>query len=452
MPLRSILPSLRPQDSPPPGNRKADLGPTQLRSSRSERFRLRSGRCSTPALRIGFSLFLLVLVRDPSFAASPAPPELAPTGTEDVERRSAELNAIKERIQGVSAELEAVQGQQKDIEAELRAAEWRVGELAREIHRLDGEIAAQQQRLDGLQQQRKPLILEVQHQRSALADQLRAAYMIGRQERLKLVLNQEDPDIVSRIMLYYDYLNRARARRITEVEEAIAALREVETRILSETEHLHAMQIQTKAEQQRLEHSQAERDLLRQQLAQQIRERGQELVELETNAKRLQSILTEIEQRRDEAQTAESAEQRFSRMRGALVWPVTGRLASGSTEALYADGVLIEVPRNAQVKAIHYGRVVFSDWLRGFGLLLIVDHGDGYMSLYGNNEGLFKDVGDWVQPGEVIAAAGVGQGNRQGIYFAIRHQGKPINPRLWCKAVRGNKIGGVAVDRGTQQA
>lgn len=384
---------------------------------------------------------------EPPLASSPATAETAPSGTEDLERRSAELNAIKERIQGVSAELEAAQGQQQDIEAELRAAETQVGALAREIHRLDGEIAAQQQRLEGLQQQRKPLALEVQRQRSALADQLRAAYVIGRQERLKLVLNQEDPDIVSRIMLYYDYLNRARARRITEVEEAMAALREVEARILSETERLHAMQIQTKAEQQRLEHSQVERDLLRQQLAQQIHERGQELVELETNAKRLESLLTELERRRDEAQIAESAEQRFGRMRGALAWPVTGRLASGST----ADGVLIEVPRNSQVRAVHHGRVVFSDWLRGFGLLLIIDHGDGYMSLYGHNESLFKDVGDWVQPGEAVAAAGVGQGNRQGIYFAIRHQGKPINPRLWCKATRGNKIGGLAVDRGIQQ-
>jgi len=384
---------------------------------------------------------------EPPLASSPATTEVAPSGTEDLERRSAELNTIKERIQGVSAELEAAQGQQQDIEAELRAAETQVGALAREIHRLDGEIAAQQQRLEGLQQQRKPLALEVQRQRSALADQLRAAYVIGRQERLKLVLNQEDPDIVSRIMLYYDYLNRARARRITEVEEAMAALREVEARLLSETERLHAMQIQTKAEQQRLEHSQAERDLLRQQLAQQIHERGQELVELETNAKRLESLLTELERRRDEAQIAESAEQRFGRMRGALAWPVTGRLASGAT----ADGVLIEVPRNSQVRAVHHGRVVFSDWLRGFGLLLIIDHGDGYMSLYGHNESLFKDVGDWVQPGEAVAAAGVGQGNRQGIYFAIRHQGKPINPRLWCKATRGNKIGGLAVDRGIQQ-
>ncbi len=139
----------------------------------------------------------------------------------------------------------------------------------------------------------------------------------------------------------------------------------------------------------------------------------------------------------------------FKALRGGLEWPARGRLVSlfGTQRAgnLKWDGVVIAAKEGSEVKAIHHGRVAFSDWLRGFGLLMIIDHGDGYMSLYGHNQSLFKETGDWVEPGETIAVMGNSGGQRNaGVYFGIRYKGKAVNPKKWCKRVTGNRIGALA--------
>jgi len=364
----------------------------------------------------------------------------------DADEQRARLETLRERIAGLRAEMRSKSGEKTQLVQQLEVAEQQIGRLARKLRVLDGRLERQRQRLQQLHGEQGAQAAALQRQREALARQVRAAYAMGRQERLKILLNQQDPASVSRVMVYYDYLGRARARRMDEIRDQIQALLAIEREIRAEERTLTQLQEQQGSELAALQRSQAQRRDVVARLTRELDDQGQQLDRLQIDERDLKALLSGLEQALADIPVTHPQQARFSGQRGRLPWPASGRVVNrfGSPKLgnLRWDGVMISAPEGREVRAVHHGRVAFADWLRGFGLLLIIDHGDGYMTLYGHNQSLFKEAGDWVDVDEPIALVGSSGGREHaGVYFGIRHQGRAVDPARWCRRSRGGKVG-----------
>jgi septal ring factor EnvC (AmiA/AmiB activator) len=344
-----------------------------------------------------------------------------------------ELAAVKERIQKLSRDLNADARKQDRLSGELQVAEAAGATARRELNALGVEQNALSQQRVTLARERDAVQARLTTERAALAGQLRVGYMVGSTEPLQLLLGQRDPLHAARLLVYYGYFGRARAGQIAHISERIAridaidnTLRQAETRLAS-----------IKSEQQervtRLEQQRADRRRVLDELKQQNRSRTQALARLRSQQSELEQLLRELSRVVREAPPVQAGTA-FGRLQGKLRWPVDGRLVAeyGTQRAagIRWDGVVVAAERGAPVHAVAGGRVVYADWLPGLGLLTIVDHGDGYLSLYGYNEELRRTVGENVAAGDVLAAAGdTGGRSRPELYFEIRRGGKPINPQ-----------------------
>ena len=385
-------------------------------------------------------LSLILLGASAAFAA-------APPGPEELERKQQELGELRNRVQALRAGLEQVRGQRAELTQVLATSERRIGNLVRELRVLDRQLGETQAKLERLERRRLEKQAHLDEHRDALKSQLRTAYAMGRQERLKILLNQQDPAMVSRMMVYYDYLNRSRIAKMELIRRDISAVRRLEVEIATESQQLEALHAQQDTERLSLEQEQLERERLLAALDAEISSKGQRLADLQLDEERLQQFLRDLQRMLQEMSLESLKLADFAERKGKLPWPARGRLAVGFGDRRKRgnrrwDGVVIDAEEGKDVRAVHHGRVAFADWLRGFGLLLIVDHGDGFLSLYGHNQSLFKETGEWVEPGELIGLAGRSSGRTNpGVYFAIRKQTKPLNPRNWCKPAQGNRVG-----------
>lgn len=360
--------------------------------------------------------------------------------------QDAKLKVLRERIGALQQRMSATRGEHQQLTTQLRDTEQQVGRLARRLRVLDGRLHRQQAKLRELRAKEHADSEALVAERDALADQVRAAYAAGRQERVKLLLNQEDPATLSRVLTYYDYLHRTRAERMARLQAHLAELARTREQIDEETSRLAALQEKSRNEKLALEQTQAERRRVVRALAEQLLSQGREMEQLQRDEQQLTELLRGLREALSDIPPETEAEQRFVQRRGQLPWPSSGRLVANYGQpkigSLRWDGVMISAPEGREVRAVHAGRVAFADWLRGFGLLMIIDHGDGYMTLYGHNQSLFKETGDWVAAGEAIAAVGNSGGREQtGVYFGIRHQGKPVDPKRWCRRSRGRQVG-----------
>ena len=362
---------------------------------------------------------------------------------------NAKLEQLRQQIHSLRQELDSDQQRKHDLTSQLRRTERHIGKVVALLKNLKHQLKQQQRELDKLQANRRTLQSNLQTQRVSLAQQIRAAYTIGQQEYVKILLNQQDPAAVSRTLTYYDYFNRARLTRIRSIDASLVDLRRLEQEIQTETTKLKQNQQEQSSEKAQLETTRGQRAEVLSKLQQQILAKGERLSLMQEDERRLQRLLDslatapadEAPSPADSRLATEGTEHTpFHTLRGQLQWPSRGRLTThyGSPRKvgkLKWQGVTITAPEGTEVRAISHGRVAFSDWLRGFGLLIIIDHGDGYMSLYGGNQSLFKEVGDWVEAGEVIAGVGNSGGRKDSaLYFEIRHNGKPTNPLKWCQS------------------
>lgn len=357
------------------------------------------------------------------------------------------LQQLRQRIQHLSTDLASAAARRQALQEQLEQSERLIGASARRLHQLDRKMKQQQQRLDELAQQRRQQSGVLEQQRDALNRQIRAAYAMGRQQRLKILLNQQDPAMVSRMLVYYDYLNRARSARITHIQSLLEALARTGREIGEETRRLHQLRTGEQEEQQRLAEIQHQRGQVLDALEQDLQSKGERLKQLKQNEQQLHALIRRLQESVEDLPQVTAEKRPLKVLKGKLAWPLKGRLAArfGTPKAgnLRWDGVMIAAPEGREVKAVHRGRIAFADWLRGYGLLLIIDHGDGYMTLYGNNQTLYKETGEWVEAGEPVARAGSSGGRRNsGIYFGIRVRGKAENPRKWCRRGKGNRVGG----------
>lgn len=348
----------------------------------------------------------------------------------------AQIEDLKERIEDIDEWLADAEEDRSELEQQLVATERRISELTRERQSLREKAAQQQQRLQELEQQEASLNKTLSRQREGLKQQIRSAWMEGDAPAVKVLLNEIDPDQIARTMTYYEYLSRNTVERLEAFQRSLQDLRQTQARVLVTRAELNDTESRLSKRQQELTASRQEREQTLTALKSEIQSRRSERDDLAEDRKRLEKLLQEVQQAIASIPSPNES-QPFKALRNKLPWPVKGKVVSGFGDR-YADGklrrngMLIQTNVEAQVKAIHYGRVVFANWLRGFGLITIIDHGDGYMTLYGHSSSLFTSPGDWVAAGETIAVAGQTGGTESpAVYFEVRHNGKPDNPKRW---------------------
>ena len=351
------------------------------------------------------------------------------------------LQKLKGLIEQLNRELKAVKGSRTDLQLDLQKSETEIGDLINKIDTLKHQLKDQKGQLKKLNTEQKQLKDAKRKQQKHIAQQVSAIYRMGRQSNAKLLLNQESPERISRLVRYYDYFLDARADKVATYIDTLAGLDEIEPRIVRKTEALDQNRQQLQRRHHQLSDRQQERERALAQLNQAITDKDAELRRADAARERLPQLLQQVAEAVATIPLPGNGKP-FSSLKGRLPWPTQGKLQHrfGSARAggkLKWDGVLIRAAAGREVKAVHHGQVVFADYLRGHGLLLILDHGAGYMSLYAHNQSLLSDTGDWVAAGESIAAVGNSGGrDRAGLYFEIRHRGKPTNPSRWLASNR----------------
>lgn len=367
-------------------------------------------------------------------------PAVIPAPTAGADRpavKEAELEQIRTRISGVKKELDAMRGKRNKLQARLEKTEKEIGRIAVELHRLDSEVSRSREQLQELASRKQSRLADLQRMHAALAHDMRTAYAMGKQEQVKLLLGQQDPAAVGRMMSYQRYFSNARTKRLTGLQSLLEELATLETEAAVQQAGLEALRSRKQESAQRLEQEQDRRKAVLVTLRTGLEKKTDELATLKRDEQRLQDLIASLQQVLTDIPPAAGVYRSLQSAKGRLSWPVAGRIhtAYGARPGKgkpKSRGVFVGAPDGTEVHAIHQGRVAFADWLRGFGLLLIIDHGNGYMSLYGHNRGLFKQPGERVETGETIAIVGnSGGGQRAGLYLELRKDGQPINPAPW---------------------
>lgn len=352
----------------------------------------------------------------------------------DRAQAEADLAKIRGEIERIRAEVARDAAERDRLTRELRKAEQSVATVRAALAKLqrDRDASREQRALIETQSRERRRALEAE--REALAGQLRAAYLIGREEPLKLLLNQREPARAGRMFAYYGYFGRARAEQLERIREQIAELDALQARLENEDSRLAELEQERLRELGQLEAARNERGAVLAKVQSESRSRVATLERLRREQAALEKLLREL--RRAAERFPTDSRDPFVRLRGNLAWPVDGRLVArfGETRAggLKWDGVLIAAERGTPVRAIYHGRVIYADWLAGLGLLVIVDHGGGFMSLYGHNDSLLRRVGERVTAGDPLAEVGdTGGRPRPELYFEIRRSARPVDPRPW---------------------
>lgn len=406
-----------------------------------------------PGLRAPFVAALALAL---AWAAIPA----AAQNSREAERR---LEKVQSELKEVAAERRRIEGQRGEATRQLREADEQVGRSSRSLRTIEHRIASEQATLAQLQQRRNDMQARLGAQREELARLLRAAYQQGEDAPLKSFLAQDQVADAGRLLTYHRYLQADRVQRIAALTTELEQLDAIEREIASRHEQLESTRAQQRQQLAKLERDRKARAGLVSKLDQRYQDRSSRERELGRDAQGLQQVLKRL---RDTAARAESqrkaAAARAAREQanagkpasakrtpttvavasapqvGGLGWPLSGSLVAGYGGALpdgrSSEGLLIAAPAGAPVKAVADGQVVYAEWMTGYGLLLIVDHGNGYMSLYAHNDALLKDAGDTVKRGDAVATVGSSGGHgRPALYFELRRNGQPVNPGTWLR-------------------
>ena len=356
-----------------------------------------------------------------------------------------ELQQLRQKIKALQKNLSQQQGERTQLEKEIKQSEQLIADNARQHFATQVETQALNLKLSQLNKTVAQHSQKLFIQQQLLSEQLQTSYAIGRQEYLKLLLNQQNISTISRVMIYYQYFNEARQAQIEQVNILLRTLEDDKVKISLTSQSLRSKELQLLREKNSLYTQQQQRNLLVTKLDKDIHSKGKELANLQENKKNLTALLKQLRQTMEEVSAMPvnlPKKKLFKKQRGKLVWPAKGKLKNlyghwRSVGKVKWQGIIIRAKEGTAVHAVSHGRIAYSDWLRGYGLISIIDHGKGYMSLYGHNQTLLKEVGDWVETDEVIATIGSSGGlKKAGLYFEIRHNSKPGNPTKWCKKRR----------------
>ncbi|WDE12271.1 murein hydrolase activator EnvC family protein [Thalassomonas haliotis] len=345
-----------------------------------------------------------------------------------------QLSQLQQAIAEQKSAIAEKDKKRAQLEEQLRKDDLAVAKIARAINDTASEYQQTQKKLNQLAKQKQQLNRQKSRQEQLLAHQLRTVYSTGHHDYLKLLLNQEQTSKIQRTLSYYQYINDARVQEIERFQSTLSSLLQVTTEHQEHSNKLLTLQATQKQQQVALQENKQKRKQTLSSLKAQLLNNKQQLAKLEAEEANLVQALKELEK----LVKAETNLNGLGQLKRKLSWPVKGKIlhSFGSKKQGYLKwkGVLLSAPIGRQVQTIHNGTVLFSDWLKGYGLVTVIDHGNGYMSLYGHNQTLLKNVGDRVETGEVIALVGQSGGqNRSGLYFEVRHRGQAKNPKLWCR-------------------
>ncbi len=349
----------------------------------------------------------------------------------------------KQSIPSVNEELRSLSSKIQELNKRKLEQEGQIGQLQLKLRDLDKKVAMNQHKLDQLNHQiitsRKKLAKlrkrasAQSEQRTALRqrlrEQLRAAYKLQFRHQEASWLQPSQSSEYLRNMAYLRYINAARITQLQQSTDKLTDLNQAEQAVKGELRHLESLRKQSKKTHRTLQQTKKQRSKAIAELNKSLRNSQKQLENLDANRRQLTELLERLRFAAQNPELLAEGDTDFARLKGHLRWPVSGQV----TKTGQAPGVTIYAPEGRKVRAISRGRVVFADWMRGFGLLMIIDHGNGYMSLYGHNQSLFKQLGDWVEAGTAISTTGESGGQAQtGLYFEIRKDAKPIDPRNWC--------------------
>ena len=456
----------------------------------------------------------------------------------NVTQTGKELNKVQSNIKQLNQNIHQIRGKRDSLSKQLRKIEKQYGKTAGSLYELKLKIKQKQQRLKDIQQEMQQRQADAKLQSHELSGQIKAAYIMGKKEKLKLLLNQQDPALASRMLVYYQYLNQARLKELATIKANLEHLEQLKTEKKQEQGLLKRALKLRETEKVDLAKTKKQRKRLLSKLNRDFKSKSKQLNSLETDEKQLQQVIVRLEKQALEREKEEQEQQRlaeqkyqqalaqqkraekkhqenlalakrkvtelkrheakvkskqsqkkdgflaeepqfkvarinkkpkkkplviaskskpkkykpfsstsglsFYKQKGRLPWPIAGKLVKkfGSRRSdTRWDGVLIAAKEGADIRAVTAGKVVFADWLRGYGLLVIIDHGKGYMTLYAFNQSLYKKKGDRVKAGTVIAAVGKSGGRtKSGLYFGVRKRGKAVNPVKWCRKVRDGNV------------
>jgi septal ring factor EnvC (AmiA/AmiB activator) len=343
-----------------------------------------------------------------------------------------ELESVKAQIQQLSRDLSASSKQRDQLSGELRAAETASAAARADLSALGSEQQKLSQKRSVMARQREAEQATLTTERAALASQLRVAYMVGSTEPLQMLIGQRDPLNSARLLVYYGYFGRARAEQLAGIGARIARIDSIDRDLQAAETRLAAIKTEQQQRLAGLEQQRAARAQVLERLQREAQSHTQALARLKTQQAELEQLLRELSRVVRSAPLPDN-HTAFARLQGKLNWPVAGNLVAeyGSQRAagIRWDGVVVATERGAPVHAVASGRVDFADWFSGLGLLIIINHGDGYLSIYGYNDELRRAVGDTVNAGDLVATAGDSGGrSRPELYFQLRHGVAPINP------------------------
>jgi len=350
-----------------------------------------------------------------------------------------QLEILRKKIGLLNRQL-TLHRQQHSVELyQLNLSEKRLAGLVRKL----AINAKQQRRTQGklvkLRRQRAAARKIFKQQLNSLGEEARLAFLQGHQSYLKILLANSSRAVNRRGFVYHRYIQRYRRKQILAIKQQLKKLLAMKKAISQRTQLLRKLRASFQQQQQQIEINRSKRKLLLSQLAAQLQDESHRLQAWQKSHLELGAVLKVIRTTLSNFPVTKVIFKTFPRLKGNIPWPVKGKLQSyfGQNEkrgSLHSRGVFIRTPVGSQVSAISYGRVAYADWLRGFGLIIVINHGDKYLSLYGHNQTLYKRVGDWVKAGEIIAATGDSGGlGHSGLYFEIRLRGIPLNPVKWCR-------------------
>ncbi len=359
-------------------------------------------------------------------------PLISLAATPDTRQTAAALKKTVDQLNALDEWFTSAEKRKTAWLTEIRDNDQAINSLQADVSSIEAQLADTENNLIQLQQAQQRLDANRTEQARRISEHMAAAYRLKGQDFVKQLLNQESPDTFERMTRYHRYFSNARAKALQKYKATLEELDQTANKLALEQSLQRTQRKNFLAQQNTLARQRGQRSELLKELAAETVSKSEQYEALQTDRKRLEQLLAELRRR-----AAETEDTAFADNRGKLPWPVAGRVrhAFGQARAegrLTWHGIEIRAKQGTPAVAVYRGRVVFADWLRGFGLLLIIDHGGGYMTLYAHADALLKVVGDWVESGETVARAGYSGGqSSSGLYFEVRHKGKPRDPISW---------------------
>lgn len=343
-----------------------------------------------------------------------------------------ELKQVEQDIAKQQQKQQAQQQALQNAQIQLKKADTALAETlaaVRQQQQALKDLSSQQQ---ALQQQQQALFEQRQHQQKLLAAQLKAAYQIGGHDYTQLLLNQQNALTLERTLTYYQYFNKARLDQLQQLKQTEGQIATLEEELSQQASAQQNAMLELEQRQQALAMARRQQQQSITELKALLKERAAQIAYLEENAKSLKSTLAKLKE------AAAMRRQQMLKKPGQLPWPVTGplrqRFGSQQGGESLTSGIVIAAAPGTAVKAVATGQVIYADWLRGYGWVLVVDHGQGIMTLYGQNQSLLKQAGEEIKAGDVIAYVGQSGGQGQaGLYFEVRQKGSAVDPLLWLR-------------------